>query len=74
MPGASAAPGIAMRDDGWILGGQFSVVQWAIGTARSNEAAARFLRDLVEEAKASGLAARLIDKHGVRGLSVAPAA
>lgn len=63
-----------MRDDGGILGGQFSVVQQAVGTARSNEAAARFLPNLVEEAKASGLSARLIEKRGVRGLSVAPAA
>jgi polar amino acid transport system substrate-binding protein len=56
-----------------ILEGQFSAVQQAIGTARANAAAA-FLRDFVEEAKASGLVARLIAKHGVRGLSVAPAA
>lgn len=57
-----------------ILDGQFSAVQQAIGTARANTAAAAFLRDFVEEAKASGLVARLIAKHGVRGLSVAPAA
>ena len=57
-----------------ILDGQFSAVQQAIGTARANAAAAAFLRDFVEEAKASGLVARLIAKHGVRGLSVAPAA
>ncbi len=56
-----------------ILDGQFSAVQQAIGTARANAAAAAFLRDFVEEAKASGLVARLIAKHGVRGLSVAPA-
>jgi polar amino acid transport system substrate-binding protein len=57
-----------------ILEGQFSAVQQAIGTARANAAAAAFLRDFVEEAKASGLVARLIAKHGVRGLSVAPVA
>jgi polar amino acid transport system substrate-binding protein len=57
-----------------ILEGQFSAVQQAIGTARANAAGAAFLRDFVEEAKASGLVARLIDKHGARGLSVAPAA
>ena len=57
-----------------ILDGKFSAVQQAIGTARANEAAARFLHDFVEEAKANGLVARLIEKHGVRGLSVAPAA
>jgi polar amino acid transport system substrate-binding protein len=57
-----------------VLDGQFTAVQQAIGTARSNEAAAKFLREFVEEAKASGLVARLIERHKVRGLSVAPAA
>ena len=56
-----------------ILDGQFTAVQQAIGTARSNAAGAAFLRDFVEEAKKSGLVARLIEKHGVVGrLSVAP--
>ncbi|MBN8899279.1 MAG: transporter substrate-binding domain-containing protein [Rhodospirillales bacterium] len=55
-----------------ILDGQFTAVQQAIGTARANAAAAAFLRDFVAEAKASGLVARLIEKHGVQGrLSVA---
>jgi polar amino acid transport system substrate-binding protein len=49
-------------------------VQQAIGTAKANAKAAAFLRDFVEEAKRSGLVAALIAKHGVKGLSVAPAA
>ncbi|MBW6398378.1 transporter substrate-binding domain-containing protein [Roseomonas sp. HJA6] len=57
-----------------ILDGQFSAVQQAIGTARGNDAAAAFLHGFVEEAKASGLVASLIAKHGVQGLSVAPGA
>jgi polar amino acid transport system substrate-binding protein len=57
-----------------MLDGKFMAVQQAIGTARGNDAAAAFLRGFVEEAKASGLVARLIARHGVRGLSVAPAA
>ena len=56
-----------------ILPGQFSAVQQAVGTPRKNTAGAKFLRDFVEEAKASGLVAKLIEKHGVVGrLSVAP--
>ncbi len=55
-----------------ILDGQFSAVQQAVGTERKNEAAAAFLRTFVEEAKASGLVARLIERHKVVGLSVAP--
>jgi len=58
-----------------ILDGQFTAVQQAVGTARSNAAGATFLRDFVEEAKKSGLVAGLIEKHKVTGrLSVAPAA
>ena len=57
-----------------ILGGRFTSVQQAIGTAKRNAAGASFLAGFVEEAKSSGLVARLIEKHKVRGLSVAPAA
>jgi polar amino acid transport system substrate-binding protein len=56
-----------------VLDGQFMAVQQAVGTAKPNVAAAAFLRDFVEEAKASGLVAALIARHQVRGLSVAPA-
>jgi polar amino acid transport system substrate-binding protein len=55
-----------------ILDGQFSAVQQAIGTPKKNTKAAPYLRAYVEEAKASGLVASLIEKHKVRGLSVAP--
>jgi len=58
-----------------ILDGQFAAVQQAVGTARSNTAGAAFLRDFVEEAKSTGLVARLLEKHKVVGrLSVAPRA
>lgn len=54
-----------------ILDGRFTAVQQAVGTARKNTAGAAFLRGFVEEAKATGLVARLIERHDVRGLSVA---
>lgn len=58
-----------------ILDGRFTAVQQAIGTKRGNDAGLAFLRDFVEEAKSSGLVARLIDHHGVTGrLTVAPPA
>lgn len=58
-----------------VLPGQFTSVQQSIGTGKGNAAGAAFLRDFVEEAKASGLVARLIERHGVIGrLSVAPPA
>jgi len=57
-----------------ILDGRFTAAQQAVGTAQGNPAGAAFLREFVEEAKASGLVARLIERHKVRGLSVAPPA
>jgi polar amino acid transport system substrate-binding protein len=57
-----------------ILDGQFMAVQQAVGTSPKNTAGAAFLREFVETAKASGLVARLIERHGVRGLTVAPPA
>jgi polar amino acid transport system substrate-binding protein len=55
-----------------ILEGRFTAVQQAVGTAKANAAGAAFLHDFVEDAKASGLVEHLIERHGVRGLSVAP--
>jgi len=58
-----------------VLDGYFTAVQQAIGTKRGNDAGAAFLHEFVEEAKRSGLVARLIERHGVSGLlSVAPPA
>jgi len=55
-----------------ILDGRFTAVQQAVGTAKANQAGAAFLGAFVEEAKASGLIARLIARHEIRGLAVAP--
>ena len=57
-----------------ILDGKFTAVQQAVGTARPNTAGAAFLAAFVEKAKKSGLVAALIERHKVRGLSVAPPA
>ena len=57
-----------------ILPGKFSAVQQAVGTAKANPAGAEYLAAFVEQAKKSGLVANLIEKHKVKGLSVAPAA
>ena len=58
-----------------ILDGKFTAVQQAIGTKPDRKAGAAFLRDFVEEVKASGFVAGLIEKHGVTGrLTVAPPA
>ena len=58
-----------------ILPGGFMTVQQAVGTQKEKRAGAAFLRSFVEEAKASGLIARLLDRHGMNGrLTVAPPA
>lgn len=55
-----------------ILPGAFTAVQQAVGTPRKNVAAAAFLADFVERAKATGMVRRAIDSNGVQGVNVAP--
>jgi polar amino acid transport system substrate-binding protein len=57
-----------------VLEGRFTAVQQAVGTPKRRVASAAFLAALVEEAKASGLVARLIERYGVDGVNVAPSA
>jgi polar amino acid transport system substrate-binding protein len=58
-----------------VLDGRFTAVQQAIGTATKNKAAIAFLRDFVEEMKASGMVSQFIARHEVEGrLLVAPPA
>jgi len=58
-----------------LLPGRFMVIQQAMGTPRSRgELAAAYLRQYVEEMKASGFVAKALARHGIEGASVAPAA
>jgi polar amino acid transport system substrate-binding protein len=57
-----------------ILQGRFMGVQQSIAVPRGRDAGLAFLRRVVEEAKASGLVARAIERTGARGVSVAPPA
>ena len=57
-----------------ILDGNFMVVRHTVGMPKGREAAAGYVRHVVEDVKTSGLAAKWIEKSGVKGLSVAPAA
>ena len=50
-----------------IIDGKFTAVQQAIGVPKGRSAAAKFVSDFVEESKANGLVASLIEKHGVVG-------
>lgn len=55
-----------------ILEGKFTAVQQAVGTPKARTAAAGYLSEFVADIKASGLVAQLIEKHGAKGVNVAP--
>jgi polar amino acid transport system substrate-binding protein len=57
-----------------VLEGRFASVQQSIGTPQGRPAGAKYLREFAEDAKASGFVARAIERHAVRGVSVAPKA
>lgn len=57
-----------------VLDGRFMAVPQAVGMPRGRAAGLAYLRDVVEEAKASGMVARAIGRTGARGVSVAPRA
>jgi polar amino acid transport system substrate-binding protein len=57
-----------------LLEGNFTAVQQAAGTPTGCPAGARYLRDFIEDIKATGLVAQTIARHNVRGLTVAPLA
>lgn len=55
-----------------MLDGRFMGVQQSIGVPKGRDAGLAYLRGFVEDAKASGLVARAIERTGARGVSVAP--
>jgi polar amino acid transport system substrate-binding protein len=58
-----------------LLPGRFMVIQQAMGMPKSRGGgAAAFLAQFVEDMKASGLVAQALQRHGIQGASVAPAA
>jgi polar amino acid transport system substrate-binding protein len=57
-----------------MLDGRFMAVQQSIGVPRGRDAGLAYLRRVVEDAKASGLVARAIEKTGAHGVAVAPRA
>ncbi len=57
-----------------LLEGRFMVINQAMGTPRGRDAGAKYLREFVEEMKASGFVAQALARHRVEGASVAPRA
>ncbi len=48
-----------------LLDGRFMVINQAMGTPRGREAGAKYLREFVEEMKASGFVAQSLARHRV---------
>ena len=57
-----------------LLDGNFTAVQQAAGTPKGRPVGAQYLCAFIEDIKSTGLVARTIAKHNVRGLTVAPPA
>ena len=55
-----------------VLEGQVTGVQQAVGTTKDRAAGAKYLSAFVDDIKRTGLVAKTIEKHKVRGVTVAP--
>lgn len=56
-----------------LLPGRFMQIRQAMGCPKSRgEAAAQALRNYIDQAKAAGVVARSLERHGVQGVSLAP--
>jgi polar amino acid transport system substrate-binding protein len=75
---AGLKPGLVLEAEkipgSHVLEGRFSVVGQATGTHKDRVAGAKYLGEFIEDIKASGLVARVIEKNGVRGVTIAPPA
>jgi polar amino acid transport system substrate-binding protein len=56
-----------------LLPGRFMVINQAMASQRGKEAGAKFVRDFIEDAKASGFVADSLARHRIQGAAVAPA-
>jgi polar amino acid transport system substrate-binding protein len=68
LANAPKLPGSRVFDDRFMAIGQ------AMGIPKGRDEGAKYLREFIEDVKASGLVARALEKAGVRGVSIAPAA
>ena len=55
-----------------VLPGRFMVIEQALAIPRGRPLAARYLRDFIDELKASGFVAQALEKSGQRDAAVAP--
>jgi polar amino acid transport system substrate-binding protein len=57
-----------------VLEGRFMAIEQAMGMPKGREGGARYLREFVEEMKASGFVAQSLDASGQRDAEIAPPA
>lgn len=57
-----------------VMDGRFMAIEQAMGTPKGREAGARYLREFIEEMKASGLVGRGLERSGQGDATVAPKA
>jgi polar amino acid transport system substrate-binding protein len=57
-----------------VLDGRFMAIQQSLGIPKSRDAGLAYLREFIEDAKASGFVAGAIAKAGIHGVTVAPRA
>jgi polar amino acid transport system substrate-binding protein len=57
-----------------VMDGRFMAIEQAMGTPKGRERGVRYLREFVEELKASGFIANALDKSGQRDATIAPRA
>jgi polar amino acid transport system substrate-binding protein len=56
-----------------LLPGRFMVINQAMASQKGRDAGARYVREFIEEMKASGFVARALERHRIEGAAVAPA-
>jgi polar amino acid transport system substrate-binding protein len=56
-----------------ILPGRFMVINQAMASQQGKAAGARYVREFIEEMKASGFVARALERYRIEGAAVAPA-
>jgi polar amino acid transport system substrate-binding protein len=54
-----------------VLDGRFMAIGQAVGIPKGRDQGLEYLRDFIEDVKASGFVARAIEKAGVRGVAIA---
>ena len=54
-----------------LLPGRFMVIYQAMASQRGRDAGARYVREFIEEMKASGFVARALERHAIEGAAVA---